>query len=332
MQSIDGISLVIPNYNGEQLLPQILPPAIHALSATGIPYEIIVADDASTDQSIVMLNRDFPQVQIKQLQANGGFSKTANAGVRAARYSWVLLMNSDVKLTPTYFQFLLPYCHQTGLFSVSGRIVGWDDDQIQDGGKYPVFQGAKIKTSYDFVPEQTSPTTFAFPCFYSSGANAFINRKLFLELGGFNELFSPFYVEDTELSLRAWRLGFSNYYEHKAICAHRTSSTIGSPERKKQVNRIYNRNKYLLHAIHLDGLYLLSWFLQLKLELLFRLLTLRFTPLLSYIDFLKLIPGVIKSRRELRKLAGSKRLQGVSTLFAKIQQQINQHPVQLQQR
>jgi hypothetical protein len=72
--------------------------------------------------------------------------------------------------------------------------------------------------------------------------------------------------------------------------------------------------------------------LQLKLELVFRLLTLRFTPLLSYIDFLKLIPGVIKSRRELRKLAGNKRLQGVSTLFAKLQQQINQHPVQLQQR
>jgi GT2 family glycosyltransferase len=144
VHSIDGISLVIPNYNGEQLLPQILPPAIHALSATGIPYEIIVADDASTDQSIVMLNRDFPQVQIKQLQVNGGFSKTANAGVRVARYSWVLLMNSDVKLTPTYFQFLLPYCHQTGLFSVSGRIVGWDDDHIQDGGKYPVFQGAKL--------------------------------------------------------------------------------------------------------------------------------------------------------------------------------------------
>lgn len=324
--------MVIPNYNGEQLLPQILPPAVLALSATGIPYEIIVADDASTDDSVAMLQRDFPQVQFIQLPTNGGFSKTANAGIQVARFDWVLLLNSDVKLTPTYFEYLLPYCQQSDLFSVSGRIVGWETDQIQDGGKYPVFQGAKIKTSYDFIPAQTSPANFSFPCFYSSGANALINRKLFLELGGFNELFSPFYVEDTELCLRAWRLGYSNYYEHKAICAHRTSSTIGSPERKKQVNRIYNRNKYLLHAIHLDGFYLLSWFLQLKLELAFRLLTLRFTPLLSYIDFLKLIQGVIKSRRELRKLSGSKRLQGVPTLFAKLQQQINQQPVQLQQR
>ncbi|MEY4150325.1 MAG: hypothetical protein RL555_929 [Bacteroidota bacterium] len=324
--------MVIPNYNGEQLLPQILPPAVLALSATGIPYEIIVADDASTDDSVAMLQRDFPQVQFIQLPTNGGFSKTANAGIQVARFDWVLLLNSDVKLTPTYFEYLLPYCQQSDLFSVSGRIVGWETDQIQDGGKYPVFQGAKIKTSYDFIPAQTSPANFSFPCFYSSGANTLINRKLFLELGGFNELFSPFYVEDTELCLRAWRLGYSNYYEHKAICAHRTSSTIGSPERKKQVNRIYNRNKYLLHAIHLDGFYLLSWFLQLKLELAFRLLTLRFTPLLSYIDFLKLIPGVIKSRRELRKLSGSKRLQGVPTLFAKLQQQINQQPVQLQQR
>lgn len=324
--------MVIPNYNGEQLLPQILPPAVLALSATGIPYEIIVADDASTDDSVALLQRDFPQVQLIQLSTNGGFSKTANAGIRVTRYDWVLLLNSDVKLTPTYFEYILPYCQQTDLFSVSGRIVGWDTDQIQDGGKYPVFQGAKIKTSYDFIPEQASPATFSFPCFYSSGANALINRKLFLELGGFNELFSPFYVEDTELCLRAWRLGYSNYYEHKAICAHRTSSTIGSPERKKQVNRIYNRNKYLLHAIHLDGLYLLSWFLQLKLELAFRLLTLRFTPLLSYIDFIKLIPTIIKSRATLRKLSKGKQLQSVPRLFAKLQQTINQHPVQLQQR
>jgi GT2 family glycosyltransferase len=332
VQPIQGISLVIPNFNGEQLLPQILPPAILALSATGTPYEIIVADDASTDQSVALLHRDFPQVRIIQLSTNGGFSKTANAGIRDAQFDWVLLLNSDVKLTPTYFEFILPYSQQSTVFSVSGRIIGWDTDQIQDGGKYPVFQGAKIKTSYDFIPAQTAPASFSFPCFYSSGANAFINRKIFLELGGFNELFSPFYVEDTELSLRAWRLGYNNYYEHKAICAHRTSSTIGSPERKKQVNRIYNRNKYLLHAIHLDGLYLFSWFFQLKLELVFRLITFRFTPLLSYIDFIKLIPAVIKSRATLRKIAKGKKLESVPALFSKIQQQINQHPVQLQQR
>jgi len=332
VQPIEGISLVIPNYNGEQLLSQTLPPAIEALLATGIHYEIIVVDDASTDQSVVMLAKDFPQVQLIQVPCNGGFSKTANIGIKAAQYNWILLLNSDVKLTPTYFEFILPYCQQTSLFSVSGRIVGWDIDQIQDGGKYPVLQGAKIKTSYDFIPTEVAPPNFSFPCFYSSGANAFINRKLFWELGGFNELFSPFYVEDTELSLRAWRLGYSSYYEHKAICAHRTSSTIGLAERKKQINRIYNRNKYLLHAIHLDGLYLLSWLLQLKLELLFRLITFRFTPLLSYIDFIKLVPGVMKSRRWLRKLAAGKKLQTVPGLFFTIQQKINQYPVAIQQR
>ncbi len=102
--------MVIPNYNGEQLLPQILPPAVLALSATGIPYEIIVADDASTDDSVAILQRDFPQVQLIQLPSNGGFSKTANAGIQVARFDWVLLLNSDVKLTPTYFEYLLPYC------------------------------------------------------------------------------------------------------------------------------------------------------------------------------------------------------------------------------
>ena len=332
MHPITGISIVIPNYNGVNLLPQTLPPLLEAIKTTGMAYEVIVADDASTDGSVDMLARDFPSIQVLQLPSNGGFSKTANQGIAHARYPWVLLLNSDVKLTLDYFEKVLPYTKEKMLLGVTGQIIGWEDDTIQDGGKYPVFQGAKMKTSYDYVPTHLTGETERYPCFYLSGANAFLNKEVFLKIGGFNELFSPFYVEDAELSLRAWRLGYASYYAHSAICRHRTSSTIGIPQRKKEVQRIYNRNKYLLHALHLDGIYLLNWWAQLKLELLFRLLTFRWMPLYAVVDFLKLIPAIRKSRKNLRNLQPTTRLVAVPVLFARMQQTLQAKSIQLFKR
>lgn len=84
-----------------------------------------------------------------------------------------------------------------------------------------------------------------------------------MALKGFDEIFSPFYVEDFELSLRAWRLGWKCYYDHTAICRHQTSTTIKSKSSKAYVRKIYNRNKMILHAIHLPKNKLWLWYIQL---------------------------------------------------------------------
>jgi GT2 family glycosyltransferase len=319
-----GISIVIPNYNGKELLGQILTPAIIAVTNTGLPFEIIIADDASTDDSLAFLQREFPAVICLRSDVNGGFSVTANKGVRAAKYDWTLILNSDVKLTPDYFYHLLPYIEKPNLFGVMGRIVGWDDDQIQDGGKLLVLQGAKIKTSYNYQPLQHQPD-IDYPTFYLSGANAFVNTSLFLQLGGFNELFAPFYIEDTELGLKAWRLGYECLYEHRAICRHRTSTTIATAHKKKKIAIIYNRNKMVLHAIHLNGWMLFTWFVQLKLELAFTSLTTRFTLLESYLQFWGKIDSVLKARKQLKKMKPTLSVSEVST---KIYQRLANQSIQ----
>lgn len=321
MQLAEGISVVIPNYNGRELLPLILPAAFGALRQAGEAYEIIVADDASTDGSVQWLSEAYPHVSVIASQLNRGFSATANMGIRAASHRWVLLLNSDVILTSDYFVQLLAYRDYPNLLGVTGRMIGWEDDEIQEGGKYPVMQAAKIKTAYDFIPLRSSDSD-RWPCFYLSGANAFINKENFDKIGQFNELFSPFYAEDAELSLRAWRLGYASYYEHRAICRHRRSATILSVRKKIAVNRVYNRNKFFLHAIHLQGFALIGWTLQLLLELLFRILTLRPGIVLSFIDFIKKIPAVRQSRRSLRNLQPGKKLAAVQDVFLQIVSQL----------
>lgn len=198
-----GLSIVIPNYNGVALFPHTLPTIYAAAQSLPFPYEIIIADDCSTDDSLLYLKTHHPRIKIIRNEKNSGFAVTANRGIKAAAHNLVLLLNNDVQLTPNYFEPQLCHFEQADTFGVMGRIVGWNDDRIQDGAKYPYFHGVKIKTSGNYLLEEEAAMQPGLLSIYISGANAFLNKKAFLACGGFNEIFSPFYVEDYELSLRA---------------------------------------------------------------------------------------------------------------------------------
>ncbi len=298
-----GISAIIPNYNGRLLLEQILPSLFAALQATALPYEVIVSDDFSTDQSTQFLQQHYPQVQTIRNTFNRGFAPTINAGIFKAQYDYVLLLNSDVKLQSDFFKPLLPYFDEADTFGVMGRILGWDDDVIQDAAKYPSFHGVKIKTSRNYYLEQPAAEDRLYSM-YLSGANALVCRDKLLMLQGFNELFAPYYVEDVELCLRAWRLGWKCYYDHTAVCRHKTSTSIKSKDSKQNIRVVYNRNKMFLHAIHLQGITRLLWLLQLFSEACLQLLVGRFDFLQSVKLFFKDYAAVSASRKTLQSLAG----------------------------
>jgi len=318
MSGIAGISVVIPNYNGEVLLPQVLPTVLTALNNAGLSFEIIVVDDCSTDGSIHLLNKKNSGIRILQNNINSGFSVTSNKGIREAKYDWILLLNSDVKLEPDYFKPLLKYTERTNVFGVMGRIIGWADNSIQDGAKYPFFHGAKIKTSENYLLKNKQDMDNGIFSMYLSGANAFINKKIFLAIGGFNELFSPFYVEDFELSLRAWRLGYECHYDYNAVCRHKTSTTIAAGNKKRDIKKIYNRNKMYLHAIHLSNGKRLLWFFQLAGECLGHLITLKWSYIQSLFLFLTSYKKVISSRKRLKQIAGGEKILSVNEVVDKI--------------
>lgn len=298
MDNIKGISVVVPNYNGEILLPKILPPLIVALENTKLPYEIIVADDCSTDESVNYLKQSFAFIKIITNNVNKGFAPTANLGASIAVYSHILFLNSDVILLPNYFDAILQkYFKDTDTFGVMGKIIGWDDDIVQDGGKMPFFVGKKIKTSGNFVPINPQKNNSYFSM-YLSGANAFVDAEKFKFIGGFNEIFAPFYVEDFELSLRAWRLGYKCYYEHFSVCRHQTSKTIKSTNTKNEIQKIYYRNKMILHALHLDGAAYKIWYLQNFLEVIFQTLLGKAFYRKAYVLFRSLSVKIKKSKED----------------------------------
>ncbi|MEQ8426162.1 MAG: glycosyltransferase, partial [Cyclobacteriaceae bacterium] len=262
---------------------------------TRLPFEIIVVDDCSTDDSVGYLQKNFPEIQILSNEINKGFSCTINKGIFKAKYDLVLLLNSDIILTKGYFDHQFKYFTQKDTFGVMGRVVGWNDEKIQDAARLPEFHGLKIKTSGNYLIKPMKNESLY--TLYLSGANALVNRKKLIELGGFDEIFSPFYIEDCDLSFRAWRLGWKCYYEHQAICRHQTSSSVKVKSNKKYVDVIYNRNKLFLHAIHLKSHLLPFWFVQVTVEALLRILVFRGAFVKSIYLFLKHRKDWVKSRK-----------------------------------
>ena len=93
------VSIIIPNWNGAAHLPTCL----NALRAQTLrDFEVIVADNASTDDSLSLLARDYPEVRVIRLDRNLGFTGACNAGLRAARGDYLILLNNDTEAAPDW--------------------------------------------------------------------------------------------------------------------------------------------------------------------------------------------------------------------------------------
>lgn len=300
MSNLHSISVVIPNYNGRQLLETYLPYAYAALDQAGISYEVIIVDDCSIDESVQFIREQYPQVKLLINEVNSGFSKSCNKGIQAASMDLIFLLNSDVKLTADYFEPLLTYFENDDTFGVTGRIIDMEGEGIQEAGRVPGFNGFKIKTAYFYYSTDNKKRLTTF---YLSGANALIDARKLKMMGGFDEIFSPFYGEDLDLGIRAWRAGWKCYYEHAAVCRHQGSASTNNYKTPKWVKSIYYRNRFLVHAIHLNGLYLLLWFLQTTLiDLLPKLIIGQWWIWKSYTGFLSKTSALRQSREKTRNL------------------------------
>jgi GT2 family glycosyltransferase len=293
------ISVVIPNYNGHQLLLANLPPLVAALTLAKVEYEIIIVDDFSKDNSIAFLQENYPEIVVIKNDQNLGFSPTINKGIFAAKCELVFLMNSDVQLTGDYFTSQFKYFQSTETFGVMGRIIGVDNDKIQDAGKIQDNNYLKIGGNHNVIPQRSSSW---FATFYLSGANALVDRKKLVQLRGFDNIYAPFYGEDLDLSLRAWKVGWNCYYEHQSICRHPNSVTIIKYNKKAKIKTIVYRNRFIFHAIHLSGIRIMLWHSWITLQLIFKTLTFNFPFLNGYLAYLKLKKPIRNSKKQLVEL------------------------------
>ena len=288
-----SVSVVVPNFNGSSLLLRNLPSIISALK--NAEFELIVCDDASTDDSISMLRKNFPEAKIVLSESNGGFSKNCNRGIAAAKNDLIFLVNSDVMLSENYFETLFIHFENPEVFSINGKICSPDGTTI-DAAKFPAIGFTNLNCTLNYETINESDET-ALPTFFPSGANVLMRRDFLNQLNGFNEIYSPYYFEDADLGLRAWKHGWLCLYDPRAVCSHAISSTIKSTSLSDKIKIVSRRNKLLFHQIHLHGFEKFCWRLKIFLSNLFNRIRNNKTETAAYAEY-RLLKRQLKHREE----------------------------------
>lgn len=240
------LSIVMPNYNGETLLAENLPPLISAMERWGGEWELIVVDDCSADGSRELLRRDFPAIQLLCNDVNLGFSGTCNRGMAAARFPLVLCINTDVLVEQGFIAPLLEHFSDSSLFAVTPNILAASEGKNQ-GIVHALYGKGFIKGGFSTLQEQ-QPLRENL---YAIGACVVYDLEKFRALGGYSELYSPYLFEDVDLSYRAWKRGWRSIYDPRTTVHHQSSATINT-QGKRRKRRIYFRNRFLFHWVNLN--------------------------------------------------------------------------------
>jgi GT2 family glycosyltransferase/glycosyltransferase involved in cell wall biosynthesis len=234
----EKVTIVIPNWNGRELLEKYLPSVI----AAGAD-EVLLVDNGSVDGSAEFLRREFPQVTLLALEKNLGFGGGSNAGVRAARNEIVVLLNSDMRVAPDFLAPLVEGFDDPAVFAVACQIFFSDPDKVREetGLTQGWWQDGALRVRHRI----DAAVKDLFPCFYGGGGSCAFDRRKFLELGGFDELLAPFYFEDTDLGYMAWKRGWKVLYQPRSVVYHEHRGTIGKKFREEQIQSVLKKNNLL---------------------------------------------------------------------------------------
>jgi len=169
-----AVSVVIPNWNGRDLLEKYLPSVIDALAGSPAS-EIIVVDNGSQDGSGEFLDEHFPQVRILSLERNLGFGGGSNAGFEAARHDIVVLLNNDMRVERNFLQPLLDGFTDDKTFAVSCQIFFSDPGKPREesGLTEGWWQQGALHVGHRLEPEIQE----LYPCFYGGGGSCAFDRR-----------------------------------------------------------------------------------------------------------------------------------------------------------
>ena len=232
-------SVVIPNWNGKDLLAKYLPSVVAALA--GNPAnEIVVVDNGSTDGSADFVRAQFPQVKLLALDRNLGFGGGSNAGFRAAANDIVVLLNSDMRVESDFLAPLLEGFGDPQVFAVSCQIFFSDPNKLREetGLTQGWWQDGSLRVRHRI----DAAVDGLFPCFYGGGGSCAFDRRKFLELGGFDPLLAPFYLEDTDLGYLAWKRGWKVLYQPQSVVYHEHRGTIGKRFSEQHIQTVLKKN------------------------------------------------------------------------------------------
>ena len=247
--TLPDLAVVIPNYATHDLLRLNLPSVVAAADAYAGRCEVIVVDDASPEPGFDAAMREWPAIRTVQHDENRGFPVAVRSGVDASAGDLVLLLNSDVRPETGSFGVLASAFEDDSVFAVS-PVIRDDDDSINPyTWNVSAFKGGRLRRLRTDASRAISEGTRR-PTLFCSGGSTMIRRDRFLALGGFHPLYHPYYSEDLDLGVRAWRHGWRSLFDPSASITHAREGSIRRTQSGDRVGVVQRRNRLFFEWVH----------------------------------------------------------------------------------
>jgi polysaccharide pyruvyl transferase CsaB len=250
------VSLIIPVHNQWQYTYACLKSVLERCS--GIPYEVITADDLSTDET-KNIALHVEHIQVIRNEEQLGFLKNCNKAAQLAKGKYIVFLNNDTLVMEGWLQALVNCMeHDNRIGMVGSKIIApngtlleagsivWNDGHAANYGR----TDSPDLPEYNYMKEVD----------YVSGASIMIRRELWEQIGGFDELYSPAYYEDTDLAFEVRKHGYIVVLQPRSVIVHFEGISHGtdvtsSVKRYQVINheRFFNKWKDTLHATQLEN-------------------------------------------------------------------------------
>lgn len=299
------ITVIIPTFNGEKLLPGCLDSLARQRFAG---FRTVVVDNGSTDASCALLSGRYPAVAVIRMGRNTGFAPAVNAGIRRAETELVALLNNDTETHPDWLAALVAALDANpGVGFCASKMIDFTDRGVVDSaGNCYASNGRSVPRG--FLARDRGQYDEPAEVFGACAGAALYRRALFDRVGLFDERFVS-YKEDVDLDFRAQLAGMRCLFVPGAVCWHMGGATSGRRKSNLAV-RLSTRNGVALFFKNMPAALLPRTLPKLLLDLVFQLghqslKGRQAIPLLrGLLGAAAMLPHALRERRGIRK--GSK--------------------------
>ncbi len=316
-KSFGSIAIVILNWNGKSYLEQFLPSVMRYSKGA----RVIVADNGSTDDSVVFVQSHYPEIELILNRENGGFAKGYNDALKQIDSEFYLLLNSDIEVTANWLVPLLRKMndptvagcqpkirsfHQRSAFEHAGASGGFLDRNY-----YPFCRGRLV----DQVEIDEGQYNKETEVFWATGAALLIRSNLFHQVGGFDEAFFA-HMEEIDLCWRIKKLGYSFYVVPESEIYHVGGGTLPYLSPKKSFLNFRN-SLFMLVKNHPGWLFpKLFWRMKLDGVAALRfLLRGEFVHIRSiwnaHMELYKRLPQLLNQRKYIKQICTNENMNGL---------------------
>jgi O-antigen biosynthesis protein len=239
-------TIQILNWDGMDLLAQNLPSVVAAAREAGGGHHVVVVDNGSTDGSVAFVRKHFPEVEIVELDRNYGFVEGNDRGINRAETDVVVLLNNDMTVDRHFLAPLLEGFIDDSVFAVTSQIFFEDSSRHRaETGKTRGRFERGFFTVWHADVDDSDQLRPVIPVFWAGGGSCAIDKAKYLEVGGLDDLYHPFYVEDTDLSYQAWKRGWKCLLAPSSRVVHKHRATSSRKFSTEFVDNTIRRNLYL---------------------------------------------------------------------------------------